>query len=230
MSSVIYKTPDKRQAILPFLSGVFFECKSNKKRENSSLSKGMSSKVIIQEFDIPVGEILLGALGNQLCLCDWKCNKHRSQNDNRIKRLLGVGYESITPIYNKVVDSSFNKVRDSSFLTIQRASQELREYVSGERKSFDVPLLMVGTDFQKRVWQALMSIPYGSIVSYMDIARRIGNPKSVRAVAQAIGSNPISILVPCHRVVGCNGRLTGYAGGVEAKRFLLQLEDSTRLV
>ena len=74
-----------------------------------------------------------------------------------------------------------------------------------------------------------MSIPHGSTVSYLDVACRIGNPKGVRAVAQAIGSNPISIFVPCHRVIGSNGTLTGYAGGVEAKRFLLQLEDATRL-
>ena len=87
----------------------------------------------------------------------------------------------------------------------------------------------MGTDFQKRVWQALMAISYGSTVSYMDIARRIGNPKLVRAVAQAIGSNPLSIFLPCHRVLGSDGTLTGYAGGVEAKRFLLQLEDATRL-
>lgn len=177
------------------------------------LDKKKKGGVILQEVDTPIGEILLGAFDNKLCLCDWKCNKHRSQNDNRIKRLLGAGYE----------------FSNHDHLAIQRAKQELREYFSGERKSFDVPLLLVGTDFQKRVWQALMAISYGSTVSYMDIARRIGNPKSVRAVAQAIGSNPLSIFLPCHRVLGSDGTLTGYAGGVEAKRFLLQLEDATRL-
>lgn len=185
------------------------------------LDKKKKGEMILQEVDTPVGEILLGAFDNKLCLCDWKCNKHRSQNDNRLKRLLGVEYESITPIYNKV--------EDSSFLTILKAKQELDEYFVGKRMAFDIPLLMVGTDFQKRVWQALMSIPHGSTVSYLDVARRIGNPKSVRAVAQAIGSNPLSIFVPCHRVLGSDGTLTGYAGGVEAKRFLLQLEDATRL-
>lgn len=177
------------------------------------LDKKKKGGVILQEVDTPVGEILLGAFGNKLCLCDWKCNRHRSQNDNRIKRLLGAGYE----------------FSNHDHFAIQRARQELREYFSGERKSFDVPLLLVGTDFQKRVWQALMAISYGSTVSYMDIARRIGNPKSVRAVAQAIGSNPLSIFLPCHRVLGSDGTLTGYAGGVEAKSFLLQLEDATRL-
>ena len=122
------------------------------------LDKKKKGGVILQEVDTPVGEILLGAFDNKLCLCDWKCNKHRSQNDNRIKRLLGAGYE----------------FSNHDHLAIQRARQELREYFSGERKSFDVPLLLVGTDFQKRVWQALMAISYGSTVSYMDIARRIG--------------------------------------------------------
>lgn len=180
-----------------------------------------NSELNILEINTPVGGMVLGALGKYLCLCDWKVNRHRERNDNRIKRLLGEGYECMTPIYNKV--------EDSSFLTIQKAKQELDEYFSGKRKSFDVPLLMVGTDFQKRVWQALMSIPYGSTVSYMDVACRIGNPKSVRAVAQAIGSNPLSIFVPCHRVVGSDGSLTGYAGGIEAKRSLLQLEGNSRL-
>lgn len=173
----------------------------------------MSSKVIIQGFDTPVGEILLGAFGNQLCLCDWKQSKHRVRNDNRIKRLLGVEHE----------------VSCLALLTIQRARLELEEYFSGKRMSFDVPLLMVGTDFQRRVWQTLLSIPYGETASYMDIAHSIGNPKGVRAVAQAIGSNPISIFVPCHRVVGSNGHMTGYAGGMAAKQFLLQLEDGSRL-
>lgn len=173
----------------------------------------------ILEINTPVGNMILGALDNYLCLCDWNVNRHRERNDNRIKRLL------------HHVDTSYiyNEMENSSILTIQRARQELDEYFSGNRKSFDVPLLMMGTDFQKRVWQALKNIPYGSTVSYKDIACRVGNPKGVRAVAQAIGANPLSIFVPCHRVVGSDGTLTGYAGGVDAKRFLLQLEASTRL-
>lgn len=173
----------------------------------------------ILEINTPVGNMILGALGNYLCLCDWKNNRHRERNDYRIKRLL----------HHVNTSCIYNEMENSSILTIQRARQELDEYFSGERKSFDVPLLMMGTDFQNRVWQALKNIPYGSTVSYKDIACRVGNPKGVRAVAQAIGANPLSIFVPCHRVAGSDGTLTGYAGGVEAKRFLLQLEDSTRL-
>lgn len=177
--------------------------------------------VVCQHLATPVGQVTLGAIGGQLCLCDWENSKRRIRNDNRLKCLLKAEYLDFA-----FADGNMNR----DLLVLHKAEQELYEYFSGKRKSFGIPLLMVGTDFQKRVWQALMSISYGSTVSYMDIARRIGNPKSVRAVAQAIGSNPLSIFVPCHRVVGSDGTLTGYAGGVEAKRFLLQLEDSTRLV
>lgn len=186
------------------------------------LDKKTKGKVILQEVDTPIGEILLGTFENKLCLCDWKCNRHRERNDNRVKRLWGLEYETFN------LDSVHN-LQAESINTILRTKRELEEYFAGKRKTFDVPLLMTGTDFQKQVWQALMSIPFGSTVSYKDIACRIGNAKGVRAVAQAIGANPLSIIVPCHRVIGSNGSLTGYAGGVEAKHFLLQLEDGSRL-
>ena len=179
-----------------------------------------TSIVVCRHLVTPVGQVTLGAIGGQLCLCDWENSKRRIRNDNRLKCLLKAEFMDFA-----FVDGDMNR----DLLVLRKAEQELYEYFSGKRKSFDIPLLMVGTDFQKRVWQALMSIPYGSTVSYLDVARRIGNPKSVRAVAQAIGSNLMSILVPCHRVVGSNGRLTGYAGGVDAKHFLLQLEDGSRL-
>lgn len=98
------------------------------------------------------------------------------------------------------------------------------EYFNGTRKSFDIPLLPVGTEFQKRVWQALLEIPFGQTRTYKDIALRVDNLKGVRAVAQAIGANGISILIPCHRVVGSNHSLTGFAGGLNAKRILLDTE------
>lgn len=101
---------------------------------------------------------------------------------------------------------------------------QLDEYFSGQRKVFDIPLVANGTEFQKRVWQALTTIPYGQTWSYQDLANAIDNPKAVRAVGLANGKNPISIIVPCHRVIGKNGKLTGYAGGVERKAQLLELE------
>lgn len=107
------------------------------------------------------------------------------------------------------------------------AREQLAEYFAGERTEFDVPLAPVGTQFQEQVWDALRRIPYGRTASYGEIARGIGHPSASRAVGMANGSNPISIIVPCHRVIGRDGKLTGYAGGVERKRFLLQLEGVT---
>jgi methylated-DNA-[protein]-cysteine S-methyltransferase len=101
---------------------------------------------------------------------------------------------------------------------------QLEEYFSGRRRDFDLPLRLDGTDFQQRVWQVLTEIPYGVTWSYGQLARRIGNPNASRAVGLANGRNPVSILVPCHRVIGADGSLTGYGGGVERKRWLLAHE------
>lgn len=105
-----------------------------------------------------------------------------------------------------------------------RTEQQLAEYFKGDRRAFDVKLALAGTPFQNTVWQALLTIPYGETRSYSQIARQIGNPTAVRAVGAANGRNPISIITPCHRVVGSSGALTGFAGGLEAKRYLLDLE------
>ena len=107
---------------------------------------------------------------------------------------------------------------------IYETIRQLSEYFAGTRTQFDLPLRLSGTEFQLQVWDALREIPYGSTVSYRDIADRIGRRKSVRAVANAIGANPIAIIIPCHRVIGSDGSLTGYAGGIEIKRRLLALE------
>lgn len=107
--------------------------------------------------------------------------------------------------------------------SIQAATQ-LDEYFAGKRTEFDVALDMTGTEFQRSVWVALATIPFGKSVSYAQHAQTVRNPKAVRAVAAAIGKNPISIIVPCHRVIGSTGAVTGYAGGLERKKFLLALE------
>jgi methylated-DNA-[protein]-cysteine S-methyltransferase len=104
------------------------------------------------------------------------------------------------------------------------ARVQLNEYFAGRRTVFDVPLVMNGSPFQRRVWAALREIPYGESTSYGELARRIGVPSAARAVGVANGRNPISIIVPCHRVIGADGSLTGYGGGTERKRFLLDLE------
>lgn len=104
------------------------------------------------------------------------------------------------------------------------AVRQLKAYFAGDLHQFDLPLAAAGTAFQKRVWRALCDIPYGETISYGELARRIGNPKASRAVGLANGRNPISIVVPCHRVIGANGALTGYGGGLPRKRWLLQHE------
>jgi len=106
----------------------------------------------------------------------------------------------------------------------ETAKHQLNEYFSAERINFDVPLLMVGSSFQKTVWNELLKIPYGQTESYLGLSRKIGNEKAIRSVAAANGANAISILVPCHRIIGSDGRMTGYGGGLQAKRKLLQLE------
>ena len=112
---------------------------------------------------------------------------------------------------------------------IKEAHQQLSEYLKGERKSFDLPLRMKGTDFQQRVWNALLDIPYGETRSYKQIAEAIGNPKAVRAVGMANNRNPLLIVVPCHRVIGADGKLVGYGAGIEKKEFLLRLESRGEL-
>src|SRR5450432_3910453 len=110
------------------------------------------------------------------------------------------------------------------------AAGQLAEYFAGQRTGFDLPVELAGTGFQRRVWAALREIPYGETVSYGELARRIGQPSASRAVGLANGQNPISIVVPCHRVIGANGSLTGYGGGLERKRWLLAHESKGSLI
>lgn len=109
---------------------------------------------------------------------------------------------------------------------LEEAAGQLKEYMAGRRQEFDLPLCPRGTEFQRQVWQALLQIPYGTTITYGQLARMVGRPRAVRAVGQANGRNPISILIPCHRVVGAGGVLRGYAGGVEQKKKLLRLEGA----
>ena len=159
-----------------------------------------------QYYPTAFGELLLGSLDGQLCLCDWRYRKARESVDRRLQSKLNAHYVEKP---DEVID---------------HAITQLEEYFRQQREVFDVPLLLAGTDFQKAVWQHLQQIPFGQTASYLQLAERMNNPKAVRAVASANGANALSIFVPCHRVVGSNGELTGYAGGLEAKRKLLALE------
>ena len=157
-------------------------------------------------YESPCGSLLLGSYGDMLCLCDWLAEIHHGCVRRRLERLLRASFvEAAAPVTDE-------------------AARQLDEYFAGKRRAFDVPLLFAGTEFQKEVWSELLKIPYGETVSYGCIARRIGMPKAVRAVANANGANPLSVFVPCHRVIGSDRSLTGYGGGIEVKRRLLELE------
>lgn len=164
--------------------------------------------IFLQTYHSPCGEILLGSCDGRLCLCDWMTDAGRREAvDKRLHHLLDAAFEP-----------------GSSDVTRQ-ASEELDAYFAHRQTAFSVPLLFAGTDFQKRVWSELLTIPYGKTVSYAELAQRVGNPKAVRAVASANRMNALSIFVPCHRVIGSNRQLTGYAGGLQAKAYLLNLEQ-----
>lgn len=128
-----------------------------------------------------------------------------------------------------IVGMSFTNVQDVNFDESNDIQKQLTEYEKGTRKTFELPLHLKGTDFQKLVWNALLEIPYGETRSYQEIAIRIGKPKALRAVGGACNRNPIGIIVPCHRVIGKNGSLTGYAGGLSYKELLLNHEKDGKL-
>lgn len=162
--------------------------------------------ILTYDYESPFGPLTLGSFRDRLCMCDWQNAGHRGRVYRRLMRLLGAG-----------MDISRSAVTE-------RAVCQLDEFFARRRLTFDIPLLLAGTDFQKRVWLELLNIPYGKTVSYGELARRMGKPEAVRATANAVGANALSLFVPCHRVIGSDNSLTGYAGGTDTKRRLLRLE------
>lgn len=154
---------------------------------------------VFKLVDSPVGTLTLVANESKLAAILW-------EDDQPTRVRLGV------------------MTADEDNVVLLETERQLKEYFAGTRTRFDVPLEFTGTDFQKQVWQALLTIPFGETRSYRDIAAQIGNIKAVRAVGAANGRNPISIIAPCHRVIGASGDLTGFAGGLKAKEMLLLLE------
>ncbi len=171
----------------------------------------MMDEIHIQYYNSPCGEIVLGSVVEELCLCDWNKKPCAVRNKRRLVRMLNVGF------------------KEKSSPVIERAKEQLDEYFTLGRRTFDLTLHPVGTPFQKRVWEALLEIPYGQTRTYKEIAQRVGNVRGVRAVAQAIGANSIGIIIPCHRVIGSNNTLTGFAGGLDIKKKLLSLESGLPL-
>lgn len=172
----------------------------------------MKGRIITKRYNSPCGELLLGSYEDRLCLCNWTEEQHPGRVDRRLKSEFDAAFE------------------EGASEILDEAAFQLDQYFRRERKGFDIPLLFAGTDFQKTVWNKLLEIPYGHTVSYGEMAAAIGMPKSVRAVANANGANAISIFVPCHRVIGSDRSLTGYGGGIGAKRYLLELEQSENII
>lgn len=163
----------------------------------------MNTTTLFSVIDSPVGELLLTSDGSSL---------------------IGVYMQD----QKDAVKQTENWQRDDAALSEPRA--QLLAYFAGELRAFELPLAFDGTPFQQRVWRALCDIPYGETISYGELARRIGRPTAFRAVGLANGQNPISIVVPCHRVIGTNGSLTGYGGGLPRKRWLLAHERRGDLI
>lgn len=156
----------------------------------------------------PYGELIIGSYNDKLCLCDWRFRKMRTAIDKRLTSGLGVDYA------------------EQSDAVIVETINQLEAYFTQKLTTFDLPLLFVGTNFQKKVWNELLNIPYGVTSSYLALSEKLENKNAIRAVASANGANAISIIVPCHRIVGSDGALVGYAGGLSAKQKLLMLENA----
>ncbi|MDE6717560.1 MAG: methylated-DNA--[protein]-cysteine S-methyltransferase [Muribaculaceae bacterium] len=165
------------------------------------------SKIITSVYESACGPLIIGASDVSLCLCDWLDNKKRGIVHNRLRRILNA------------------ELIEGNCEVIEKAFILLDEYFAGKGPKFDIPLIFAGSEFQKKVWKRLLDIPLGESITYKELAEEIGMPTAVRAVANAVGANPISIFVPCHRVIGSDGSLTGYAGGINAKKYLLGLEN-----
>ncbi|KOE79508.1 cysteine methyltransferase [Vibrio alginolyticus] len=166
------------------------------------------NQINIQYFKHPYAEFILGSYEDKLCLCDFRYRKMRESVDQRIQRRLNA---SFIPKNDNLLDC---------------AKTQLQEYFLGERSVFDIPLLMVGTDFQKSVWNALAKVKYGETSTYRNLASLVKNESAVRAVGNANGANALAIIIPCHRVIGSQGELVGYGGGLLLKKRLLELEQN----
>lgn len=155
-----------------------------------------------QVIPSPVGPLLVAADSGGLCLIEFQNPRHPFKRE---------------PNWREVDDA-----------VLQRTRAQLDEYFAGQRRQFELPLAPRGTGFQRTVWSALADIGYGETISYLQLATRIGKPSATRAVGAANGRNPLPIVLPCHRVIGADGSLTGFGGGLPAKRFLLELEGALR--
>ena len=163
-------------------------------------------QINIQYYKTKIGELILGSFKNKLCLLDFRYRKMRNVVDQRLQSGFKTNYIE----------------KDNKLL--QKTRKQIDQYLSGKRKEVKIPISMVGTDFQRQVWKALTTVKYGETTSYSDLAKKINNPKAVRAVASANGANSIGLIIPCHRIIESNGGLGGYGGGLPVKKRLLKIE------
>jgi len=167
----------------------------------------MSNTITTTHFNSPVGKLILGSYNHKICLCDWQFRAKRTSIDNRLRAYFNANY---TTGINSLLTKTIN---------------ELDAYFNQTLEKFSIPTICAGSEFQKRVWRALQEIPYGSTSTYLKLSQKLANKKAIRAIAGANGANAISIIIPCHRIIGSDGSLVGYAGGLKAKQKLLQLEN-----
>lgn len=165
--------------------------------------------VSIAHIDTELGQMVAAATDSGICMLEYADSKHLEAELKQISNHFKA------------------ELRETDNEHLAELRLQLRQYFNLERREFDVPIDLVGTEFQKTVWMSLLKIPYGSTISYATQATLIGKPSAVRAVANANGKNKVSIILPCHRVIGTNGKLTGYGGGVWRKEMLLELEKKT---
>jgi methylated-DNA-[protein]-cysteine S-methyltransferase len=169
------------------------------------------TKIITQFYHSPVGELVLGSFEDQLCLCNWRDKKNKVAIEKRLFKHFKGSYS------------------EGSNTLLSTTTKQLDEYFNGQRTEFNLPLILAGTEFQKKVWQTLQTIPYGHTYSYLNLAQKLGKDSAVRAVANANAANALSIIIPCHRIIGNNGKLVGYAGGLDTKQRLLTLEQTPKI-
>lgn len=166
----------------------------------------MPTPIYTSAITAPFGDLCLGDFQDKLCFVSFGSSQSISDTMLRIRHILGTNF------------------MEKETLLLREAKSQLAEHFARRRQHFNLPLLLSGTDFQKSVWEAMRTIPYGARLSYQDIAVKIKRPKSVRAVGNACGANALPIIIPCHRIVNKNGKWGGYNGGLRIKRFLLGLE------
>ena len=178
--------------------------KASNLEQNNTYSD--STNFTLAEITTPLGTMIAGATKNGLCLLEFQIEERLEKQIIKLAKSL----------------NSFPEVGMSSSLEL--TAHQLTEYFKGKRKKFDIPLVIQASIFQDKVWKELTKIPYGKTMTYKELSERVSSSKAVRAVARANGENMISILIPCHRIIGSNGKLIGYSGGIEKKRYLLNME------